>query len=134
MTNRFFKVAALSTALLMSTTSIMAYAAELSVGGISASIGGGGATASVGGGGAGGGGAGAAGAGGGGGGAGGGGGGGGTGGGGGGGGVLPGVHAIAASLSASDQATLRLRCRTVLTRPAGFGRDLVQFCRIIAKL
>ena len=40
MSYKFFKAAALSTALLLSTTSL--YAAEVSVGGISANVGGGG--------------------------------------------------------------------------------------------
>ena len=202
MSNQFFKAVALSTALLLCTTSLAAYAAEVSVGGVSASIGGGGvggtlsgsgggvsvgggsggATASATAGGGGGniasGGAGArgstldfsigsgggplasvdskgnpanggsqssgavnlgslldglnlgditsGGAG--------GGSGSGVGAGAGGGGVAPGVRAIAAGLSSADQAVLKLRCRNVLASPSGFSRDVVQFCRMIAKL
>ena len=41
---------------------------------------------------------------------------------------------IAAGLSTTDQAVLKLRCRNVLGHPSGFSRDLVQFCRMIARL
>ena len=51
-----------------------------------------------------------------------------------GGGVSPGVRAIASGLSGGDQAVLKLRCRNVLASPGGFKRDVVQFCRMIAKL
>jgi len=214
MSFKFFKAAALSTALLLSTASVAAYAAEVSVGGVTASVtgGSGGVSASVGVGGAGGAGTGGGGSGGGGvaatanvgggggnianghvgaagsdadfaigfgkgplakvdsngnpvnggnhsnaavnlgslldgidvGGIGGGGGGGGLGGGGGGaggagggkagGGKTHGLQAIAGGLSAGDQAVLKLRCRNVLASPRGFSRDVVQFCRMIAKL
>ena len=63
-----------------------------------------------------------------------GGGGGGAGGGGAGGGKTPGLQAIASGLSAGDQAVLKLRCRNVLASPKGFNHDVVQFCRMIAKL
>jgi len=53
---------------------------------------------------------------------------------GGGSGGISGLHAIAAGLSPSDQGVLKLRCRNVLASPRGFGHDLVQFCRMIARL
>src|ERR1700694_1477923 len=49
MSHKIFKTVALSTALLLSTTGIAAYAAQVSVGGVSASVGGGGVSANVGG-------------------------------------------------------------------------------------
>lgn len=68
-------------------------------------------------------------------------------GGGGGGGGLPGggngngpgagnggMGLIFASLSASDQSALRLRCRTILSDPTIYKADVVTFCRMIAKL
>src|SRR5947209_16271271 len=49
MSYKFLKAAAMSTVLLLSTSSIAAYAAQVSAGGVSASIGGGGISASIGG-------------------------------------------------------------------------------------
>ena len=188
MSSKFFKAAALSTALLLSTTSFAAYAAEVSVGGVTATanVGGGGgniANGHVGAGGSsgdfaiglgggplakvdsngnpispggnhsnaavnlgslldgidvggvtGGGGGGGGLGGGGGGGLGGGGLGGGGAGGIGGGKTAGGLAAIAGGLSAGDQQVLKLRCRNVLASPKGFNHDVVQFCRMIAKL
>lgn len=62
-------------------------------------------------------------------------GGGGAGGGNGNGNVSPGaVNSAFSDLSEGQQAAVRRQCRSVMASPAGFERDLVALCRLLAKL
>ncbi|MEJ0012931.1 MAG: hypothetical protein WDM94_09935 [Bauldia sp.] len=45
-----------------------------------------------------------------------------------------GSAAIFASLSAGDQGTLRARCRAIIADPSIYKPDVVNFCRMVAKL